>query len=54
MYVAIPLLIYLGERTIRAIRAGNYEVKVVKVRLDPQLTAQASAGGRAYSVVVFE
>lgn len=32
MYVAIPLIIYCGERTIRSVRAGNYEVKVVKVR----------------------
>ncbi|CAM6117656.1 unnamed protein product [Calypogeia fissa] len=35
MYVAIPLIIYCGERTLRSIRAGNYEVKVVKAAIYP-------------------
>jgi hypothetical protein len=31
MYVSVPILVYAGERTLRALRAGNYKVDVVKV-----------------------
>jgi hypothetical protein len=32
MYISIPILVYAGERTLRALRAGNYKVDVVKVQ----------------------
>jgi hypothetical protein len=31
MYISVPILVYAGERTVRALRAGNYKVDVVKV-----------------------
>ena len=31
MYIAVPVLLYCGERTLRAFRAGNYTVNIVKV-----------------------
>jgi len=31
MYISVPILVYAGERTLRALRAGNYKVDVVKV-----------------------
>ncbi|KAE8707445.1 Respiratory burst oxidase-like protein B [Hibiscus syriacus] len=33
MYIAIPVLLYAGERMIRAIRSGFSEVKILKVSL---------------------
>lgn len=30
MYIAVPVLLYCGERTLRAFRAGNYTVNIVK------------------------
>ncbi|KAE8683952.1 respiratory burst oxidase-like protein A-like isoform X2 [Hibiscus syriacus] len=35
MYIAIPVLLYAGERMIRAIRSGFSEVKFLKVSLYP-------------------
>ncbi|GMJ05804.1 ARABIDOPSIS THALIANA RESPIRATORY BURST OXIDASE HOMOLOG F, respiratory burst oxidase protein F [Hibiscus trionum] len=35
MYIAIPVLLYAGERTIRALRSGFSEVKILKVSLYP-------------------
>lgn len=31
MYIAIPVLLYVGERIFRAIRSGLYEVEILKV-----------------------
>lgn len=31
MYVAFPVLLYIGERAFRAIRSGFYEVDILKV-----------------------
>ena len=31
MYIAIPVVLYAGERVFRAIRSGFYEVKILKV-----------------------
>jgi hypothetical protein len=31
MYISIPLLIYVGERTLRALRSKAYAVKILKV-----------------------
>ena len=33
MYIAIPVLIYAGERMFRTIRSEIYNVEVVKVRM---------------------
>ncbi|CAK9208687.1 unnamed protein product [Sphagnum troendelagicum] len=33
MYISIPILVYAGERTLRALRAGNYKVDVVKAAI---------------------
>lgn len=33
MYISVPILVYAGERTLRALRAGNYKVDVVKVHM---------------------
>ncbi|KAF3339345.1 Respiratory burst oxidase [Carex littledalei] len=35
MYISIPLLIYVGERTLRALRSKAYAVKILKVSLLP-------------------
>ncbi|XWS51224.1 hypothetical protein CRYUN_Cryun12cG0158300 [Craigia yunnanensis] len=35
MYIAIPVLLYAGERIIRAIRSGFSEVEILKVSLYP-------------------
>ncbi|KAL5813375.1 hypothetical protein ACOSQ3_024135 [Xanthoceras sorbifolium] len=35
MYIAIPVLLYAGERIFRAIRSGFYEVKILKAILYP-------------------
>ncbi|KAJ3677123.1 hypothetical protein LUZ60_002847 [Juncus effusus] len=35
MYIAVPLLIYVGERTLRALRSKAYAVKILKVSLLP-------------------
>lgn len=32
MYIAIPVLLYTGERVFRAIRSGFYEVEILKVK----------------------
>ena len=31
MYLAVPVLLYMGERILRTLRAGYYTVTVVKV-----------------------
>ncbi|KAG9443702.1 hypothetical protein H6P81_015042 [Aristolochia fimbriata] len=35
MYISAPLLLYLGERTLRAFRSGYYSVKIIKVAVLP-------------------
>ncbi|KAA3457913.1 respiratory burst oxidase-like protein E [Gossypium australe] len=35
MYIAVPLLLYMGERTVRACRAEHYSVKMFKVSVLP-------------------
>ncbi|XP_059072973.1 respiratory burst oxidase homolog protein F isoform X2 [Cryptomeria japonica] len=35
MYIAIPLLLYCGERTLRTFRAGKYTVNIVKAAIYP-------------------
>ncbi|KAI9088376.1 hypothetical protein K1719_029825 [Acacia pycnantha] len=35
MYVAVPVLLYIGERIFRAIRSGFYEVDILKANLYP-------------------
>jgi respiratory burst oxidase len=35
MYLAIPLLLYVGEQVIRFARTGNYQVEVVKAAIYP-------------------
>ncbi|KAJ0981079.1 hypothetical protein J5N97_009334 [Dioscorea zingiberensis] len=35
MYIAAPLLLYIGERTLRAFRSKAYSVKILKVALLP-------------------
>ncbi|CAN6451347.1 unnamed protein product [Victoria cruziana] len=35
MYLAVPLLLYLGERTLRALRSKSYSVKIWKVSVHP-------------------
>ncbi|TYI71839.1 hypothetical protein E1A91_D07G017700v1 [Gossypium mustelinum] len=35
MYIAVPLLLYMGERTVRACRAEHYSVKIFKVSVLP-------------------
>lgn len=35
MYLSIPLLIYTGERVLRFVRAGKYQVDVVKAAIYP-------------------
>ncbi|XP_068662127.1 respiratory burst oxidase homolog protein E-like [Aristolochia californica] len=35
MYISAPLLLYLGERTLRAFRSGYYSVKILKVAVLP-------------------
>ncbi|KAJ1700512.1 hypothetical protein LUZ63_000291 [Rhynchospora breviuscula] len=35
MYISVPLLIYIGERTLRALRSKAYAVKILKVSLLP-------------------
>ncbi|KAK9926111.1 hypothetical protein M0R45_023359 [Rubus argutus] len=35
MYVAIPILLYTGERVFRAIRSGFYEVEMLKATIYP-------------------
>lgn len=47
MYIAIPVLIYAGERMFRTIRSEIYNVEVVKVRmladLSPSLRTSLSS-----------
>lgn len=31
MYLAVPVLLYAGERTLRALRSGYYSVRLLKV-----------------------
>ena len=31
MYIAVPVLLYCGKRTLREFRAGNYTINIVKV-----------------------
>ena len=31
MYISVPLLLYIGERTLRAFRSKAYSVKILKV-----------------------
>jgi hypothetical protein len=33
MYISVPVLLYYGERTLRAFRAGNYTVNIVKAAI---------------------
>ncbi|CAM6085917.1 unnamed protein product [Calypogeia fissa] len=35
MYLAVPLLLYIGERVVRLVRAGKYHVEVVKAAIYP-------------------
>ncbi|KAL2635068.1 hypothetical protein R1flu_006547 [Riccia fluitans] len=35
MYLAVPMLLYTGERTLRSLRAGQYKVTVVKAAIYP-------------------
>ncbi|KAK4835067.1 hypothetical protein QYF36_004798 [Acer negundo] len=35
MYIAIPVILYAGERIFRAIRSGFYDVKILKVSMYP-------------------
>ncbi|XP_072989307.1 respiratory burst oxidase homolog protein E-like [Typha latifolia] len=35
MYISVPLLLYVGERTLRALRSKAYSVKILKVSLLP-------------------
>ncbi|XP_077230452.1 respiratory burst oxidase homolog protein F-like [Tasmannia lanceolata] len=35
MYIAIPILLYTGERIVRAIRAGFYDVKILEAAVYP-------------------
>ncbi|RWW54743.1 hypothetical protein BHE74_00038650 [Ensete ventricosum] len=35
MYISVPLLLYLGERNLRAFRSKGYSVKILKVSLLP-------------------
>ncbi|CAL9031437.1 unnamed protein product [Prunus brigantina] len=35
MYIAIPVLLYTGERVFRAIRSGFYEVEILKASIYP-------------------
>ncbi|KAH9308904.1 hypothetical protein KI387_036815, partial [Taxus chinensis] len=44
MYIAVPVLLYGGERTLRAFRSGYYSVRILKVAIYPGnvLTLQAS------------
>nr|POE60062.1 respiratory burst oxidase like protein a [Quercus suber] len=35
MYIAIPVLLYVGERIFRAIRSGLYEVEILKASIYP-------------------
>ncbi|PQQ14046.1 respiratory burst oxidase homolog protein F-like [Prunus yedoensis var. nudiflora] len=35
MYIAIPVLLYTGERVFRAIRSGFYEVEIFKASIYP-------------------
>eukprot|EP00249_Psilotum_nudum_P005662 c19098_g1_i1 orf=749-3586(-) len=35
MYLAVPVLLYSGERTLRALRAGHYSVNMVKAAIYP-------------------
>lgn len=34
-YLAVPVVLYLGERTLRALRAGHYMVNIVKAAIYP-------------------
>lgn len=31
MYLSVPVILYAGERTLRALRSGNYSVRLLKV-----------------------
>ena len=31
VYLSVPVMLYLGERSLRALRAGHYPVNIVKV-----------------------
>ncbi|KAL5984756.1 hypothetical protein ACLOJK_041378, partial [Asimina triloba] len=44
MYLAVPILLYAGERTLRAFRSGYYPVRILKVAIYPGnvLTLQMS------------
>ncbi|KAK2425924.1 respiratory burst oxidase protein A [Trifolium repens] len=44
MYLAIPILLYVGERTLRIFRSGFYTVRIIKVAIYPGnvLTLQMS------------
>ncbi|KMZ56541.1 hypothetical protein ZOSMA_93G00050 [Zostera marina] len=35
MYIAVPLLLYLGERSLRSLRSESYTVKILKVSILP-------------------
>eukprot|EP01018_Ginkgo_biloba_P027729 Gb_19318 [translate_table: standard] len=35
MYLAVPFLLYAGERTLRAFRSGYYSVRILKVAIYP-------------------
>ncbi|TXG51598.1 hypothetical protein EZV62_024122 [Acer yangbiense] len=44
MYIAIPVLLYAGERIFRAIRSGFYDVKILKVLdLNPSLEERVAS-----------
>ncbi|XP_042455714.1 respiratory burst oxidase homolog protein A-like isoform X3 [Zingiber officinale] len=44
MYLAVPVLLYVGERSLRALRSGHYSVRLLKVAIYPGnvLTLQMS------------
>ncbi|WOL14677.1 hypothetical protein Cni_G23458 [Canna indica] len=44
MYLAVPVLLYVGERSLRALRSGYYSVRLLKVAIYPGnvLTLQMS------------
>lgn len=44
MYLAFPVLLYAGERTLRFFRSGSYTVRLLKVAIYPGnvLTLQMS------------
>jgi respiratory burst oxidase len=44
MYLAVPVCLYVGERTLRFFRSGSYSVRLLKVAIYPGnvLTLQMS------------